>query len=448
MRLYSNKFNNYSSMLFGTAVVAAIIVTLPTSTYAANSQEVAQIAKKTTVQINNEGTTSPGGSGVIIAKEGNTYTVLTANHVVCDALDRPGEIVCSSDITYSVRTSIGKDYPVKDIKVLQKSKNDADLAVVTFEATEDYPVATLGNSDQAEIAADIFVAGFPAVFGTSGAARDFAFTKGLVVSRASSAINGYSLIYDARTVTGNSGGPVFDVAGRLVAIHGLADTSTQSKSETGNLIPQKSGFNAGIPINTFLAMRSQISSSSSIKQDNTPTGVNPSIRLSDPQSARDFYARGLTKVAQQNYQGAIEDYNKAIHIDPNYAEVYIGRGVSYELLNNYEQAIEDYNQAIRIDPNYAEVYFLRGHSYSKLYSRLDNDEQAIKDYNQAIRIDPNYAKAYLLRGQSYYMLENNQEALANYQKAAQLYQQQGNIELYQLVLDIIKDLPLQDNQGL
>jgi len=41
--------------------------------------EIAQIAFPTTVQINN---VVGGSSGVIIARTGNTYTVLTANHVV------------------------------------------------------------------------------------------------------------------------------------------------------------------------------------------------------------------------------------------------------------------------------------------------------------------------------------------------------------------------------
>ncbi|MFM6279755.1 MAG: serine protease, partial [Dolichospermum sp.] len=122
---------------------------LPTSAAdTISTQRIAQIAKNTSVQINAEGDLTPGGSGVIIAKQGSVYTVLTANHVVCDDLGREGKITCATDTTYSIRTNTGKNYPVKDVKVLQKTKNDADLALATFVATEDYPIATLGNSDQ------------------------------------------------------------------------------------------------------------------------------------------------------------------------------------------------------------------------------------------------------------------------------------------------------------
>ncbi len=258
MSLSNDLINKISSMIVGTALVVVMVVTLPTSAYAASSQEVAQIAKKTTVQINNVGSPSPGGSGVIIAKEGNTYTVLTANHVVCDALDRPGAIVCSSDITYSIRTSTGREYPVKDIKVLQKSKDDADLAVVTFEATEDYPVVTLANSDQLKVTQDIYLAGFPATFQKSGVAREFNLPKGSIISFQNNALNGYSLVHNALSLKGMSGGPVLDSSGRVIAIHGLADGISGGKS----------GFNAAIPINTFISIWSQIPGATKLAIEN------------------------------------------------------------------------------------------------------------------------------------------------------------------------------------
>ncbi len=76
-----------------------------------DTSKIAEFAQKTTVQINNSisNKDSPGGSGVIIAKQDDIYTVLTANHVVCDSL--PSEkIICSNDISYSIHTYDGKEY--------------------------------------------------------------------------------------------------------------------------------------------------------------------------------------------------------------------------------------------------------------------------------------------------------------------------------------------------
>jgi S1-C subfamily serine protease len=204
-------------------------------------QGMAEEVKESVVQINSKGNDSPGGSGVIIDEENNIYTVLTANHVVCNAIKRSGRISCVKDISYSVRTHTGKEYVVKSRRVLQRDENGVDLATITFEApdSEYYRPAFLEDKSL-EIGTDVFVAGFPAVFGKKGADRDFAFTGGRVVLN-QDLQNGYSLVYDANTLTGSSGGGVFDINGSLVGIHGLADAT-------------KSGFNAAIPVKTYLEL--------------------------------------------------------------------------------------------------------------------------------------------------------------------------------------------------
>ncbi|MDB9537266.1 tetratricopeptide repeat-containing serine protease family protein [Dolichospermum planctonicum CS-1226] len=434
MNLY---FIRVNYTILATAAIANILntlISLPTSAAdSVNTQKIAQIAKNTSVQINAEGDLTPGGSGVIIAKQGNIYTVLTANHVVCDDLGRAGKITCATDTTYSVRTNTGKDYPVKDVNVLQKTKNDADLALATFVAKEDYPIATLGNSDQMIEGSDVFVGGFPAVFGKVGAARDFAFTTGMVVSRASKGVNGYSLIYDAKTITGNSGGPVFDIAGRVVAIHGLADTSAKNKTETGAVVTQKTGFNAGIPINTFLATNEPSVTNIPMKKDDSPTG-KPANNLNNPQTAKDFYARGITKLDQYNYREAAEDFTQAIKLDPKYIEAYFKRGYSYTWVSKHQEALTDFNQAIVLDPNYLDAYLNRG--WSQLF--LQNDQAALEDFNRAIRLNPNYADAYAHQGMAYIKLGKYQAALESSKQAIRL--DPRNSYGYTIQADVLNNL--------
>ncbi|WP_417040690.1 S1 family peptidase [Cylindrospermopsis raciborskii] len=146
---------------------------------------VEEIAEKTTVKINifdnQKGEEADGGSGVIINKSGRIYTVLTANHVVCDldeiALARK-RVACETGLKYTIQTSTGKEYPIKDRQVLQKGPSDPDLATVTFESGENYAVAVLGNSGQVKLGTDVIVAGFPAIFGNKGKNRTFTITPG------------------------------------------------------------------------------------------------------------------------------------------------------------------------------------------------------------------------------------------------------------------------------
>jgi hypothetical protein len=116
-----------------------------------------------------------------------------------------------------------------------------------------------------------------------GKNRTYTVTNGKVVTFNPRADEGYTLVYDANTFIGNSGGPVFDVYGRVIGIHGQADAgsldgkdSTKEETisrrkpkvilpikpkigqkETGTSTEQKTGFNAAIPINTFFALTGQ-----------------------------------------------------------------------------------------------------------------------------------------------------------------------------------------------
>ncbi|MFM7560923.1 serine protease [Cylindrospermopsis raciborskii] len=260
-----------------------LLVVIATGVQVSLAAEVVyDIAQKTTVKINifdnEKGQEADGGSGVIINKSGRIYTVLTANHVVCDrdeiALERK-KVACETGFKYTIQTNTGKEYAIKDRQVLQKSPNDPDLATVTFEAEENYPIAILGNSSQVKLGTDVIVAGFPAIFGNKGKNRTFTITPGKLATLNPKGQMGYSLVYSAATYIGNSGGPVFDGSGRVIGIHGLADTDQDTgqsetrgrkgprireiigQRETGASSGGKTGFNAGIPINTFFSLTGQ-----------------------------------------------------------------------------------------------------------------------------------------------------------------------------------------------
>ena len=134
---------------------------------------------------------------------------------------------------------------------------NVDLAIVRFRSNQNYNTATLGNSKYVTEGSGVYVAGYP----DPGLAirRNFEFTSSEVSSRLDDDESddesddgqikrvdlGYAIVYTAVTKTGMSGGPVFDVSGRLIAIHGEGDKDGPAKG--------KDGFNAGIPIQTFLS---------------------------------------------------------------------------------------------------------------------------------------------------------------------------------------------------
>jgi tetratricopeptide (TPR) repeat protein len=72
--------------------------------------------------------------------------------------------------------------------------------------------------------------------------------------------------------------------------------------------------------------------------------------------------------------------------------------------------------------------------------RLGDKQGAVADYNQALRIDPNHVNAYYNRGLARRGLGDKQGAIQDFQKAADLYQKQGDKDNYQKAINHLKKL--------
>lgn len=489
-------FDSLTSILAGTVTVAGIVIFAPAPILAISPQEIAKIAESVTVQIN--GTTG-SGTGFIIAKQGTNYTILTCNHVVDDLRS-----------TYTIRTYTGKDYQVTRVVRLRKSDNDADLAVVTFDSTESYPVVTFGDSDLATVGVQIFVFGYPGnrferKYGTE---RNFEFSPGFVTSRRQSHQWGYTLRYNANTRKGMSGGPVFDIEGRVIGVHGWGDLDYDDVTDNGGkavgLAINNTGFNSAIPINSFMAKLSQAGLNRSAISVSTSASKSTPLPLNNPNNAKTYYVRGLTKFDKGDFSGAIADFDRAIQTQSDYAEAYFYRGLAYfelkdlpKSMADYNKAIDvnagyvdayynraillstmgdkpgaiaDYTQVIRLDQNFAAAYNNRGLALSELGDqkqaiddfnqalqinpgrantyfnrglalfRIGNDRSALADYTQAIQLNSNYAKAYANRGITLVRMGDRQGAIANLQQAARLFKVQGMSADAQKALDMIRQL--------
>lgn len=258
-----NFSNKIPIALIGT--VATIVIAQPTAVFAISADEVAKIAKSITVLIDSK---NPG-SGIIIKRNGNTYTVLTARHVFKDPQAKY-EIVTPDNQRYSLNYSSVKKLP------------NIDLAVVEFTSTQTYSVAKIGNSDLATEGKAAYVAGFPK---TSAAinASIYNFTDGRITANASRPLeDGYALVYSNNTLPGMSGGPVLNENGEVVGIHGRADTrAAESSSINQDILIAKTGFNLGIPINTSLRLLASSQVDLGVKVPSAPVATGPQYKFLD-----------------------------------------------------------------------------------------------------------------------------------------------------------------------
>lgn len=172
---------------------------------------------------------------------------------------------------------------------------------------------------------------------------------------------------------------------------------------------------------TLAGCNPEMNSSSSTSQS-SPEDTVEALSPEKQEQVKGFIKKGNQKIANGEYQVAIEEFNQALAIEETNAKALGYRGVAHSQLENYEQALEDYNQSLNLNANNYQVYYNRG----LLKTRLEDHDRAINDFTEAIQRQPKFAAAIGSRGFAYAELENYEAAIKDLEKASQLFEENGN----------------------
>lgn len=146
------------------------------------------------------------GSGILIARQDNTYTVLTNAHVVED-----------SDMLYQIQTPDGKLHSITT-RIVESWFADYDLALLKFVSEEEYQIASLGNNPQ--VGEKVLAVGFPHSF--TNPHVKIAQREGVIWQILPKPMKeGYQVGYSSKIQKGMSGGAVLNQSGEVVAINGM-----------------------------------------------------------------------------------------------------------------------------------------------------------------------------------------------------------------------------------
>jgi serine protease Do len=187
------------------------------------------------------------GSGILIQRQGQTYTVLTNQHVLWIG-DR-----------FSIQTSDGKQYTASRDTATKFGKDDLGILRFTSQSKQ-YPVVPLGCSTTLKAGNPVYAAGFPLPL-TEASTKGFKFTSGSISLISPKAFEGgYQIGYSNDIEKGMSGGPVLNKKGELIAVNGMHQEplwgdpyvfqdGSKPKSSLFNLLSHSSW---AIPVETVL----------------------------------------------------------------------------------------------------------------------------------------------------------------------------------------------------
>jgi S1-C subfamily serine protease len=468
-----------AALLMGTTVLVA----QPFHWEKATAQQVSigKLAQDVTVFIQGVNNPDNFGSGVIIGHSGKGYIVLTAAHVVA-ATDQ-----------FTIQTGDGLQYTLKNIQRLP----NLDVAIVQFDSSSNYQTARLGNSDQMSLTSTVYVAGFPKP-GQNITVPVLAVTNGEIaqVLPANSARDGYGFAYTNSTRAGMSGGPVFNSAGEVIAIHG------RKEGEVGGGATNGAWVNLGIPINRYKAGSSQVAKDPNVDsrkeaqrqaaletqrkaqqqaqleaqqkaQEQSRQAALDAQRKAQEQSQRQAALDAQRKTQDQSQrQAALDAQRKAKAQAANSqqkpqssAQTVLGATTPFTApvaqsrpavststkqvcedirintivtkrchTETVKQVQESVSSSAAADPSETYVNSGNGRVASGNY------QGALEDYTNAIQGNSSLAIAFFNRGLAFYNLDQKDRAIADFSKAADLFKSQGDSQKLQKTQDILKAL--------
>src|SRR6185369_14616980 len=122
-----------------------------------------------------------------------------------------------------------------------------------------------------------------------------------------------------------------------------------------------------------------------------------SVTVIDPFTANAYNNRGLARFKKNDYAGAIEDFDQALKIRPGVADIYLNRAASLRAHGDRQAAMKDLDRALALKKDFFQAYSNRG----SLKSDLGDTAGALVDLNRSIEINNRIAQPFYQRGYVY-----------------------------------------------
>lgn len=100
------------------------------------------------------------------------------------------------------------------------------------------------------------------------------------------------------------------------------------------------------------------------------------------------YRMGNDFLEKNEFQNAIDHFNKAIELNNRLDAAYLGKGIALMYMNRFEESKKNLDRAIEVNGTFAEAFANRG----ILLDKMGRYSDALKDYKMALKLKPKLAE--------------------------------------------------------
>lgn len=123
--------------------------------------------------------------------------------------------------------------------------------------------------------------------------------------------------------------------------------------------------------------------------------------------ALSHYNRGLYLELQEDREGALAAYEKALLMTPDFPEARNNRGAVLYDLNRFEEAIVAFRQALDLRPDFTAAHLNLGHAYFAMSRFTD----ALEEFRKVTELSPEITQAYYYCGLCYNQINEFGQAI-------------------------------------
>ncbi len=145
------------------------------------------------------------------------------------------------------------------------------------------------------------------------------------------------------------------------------------------------------------------------------------------------YVRGVEKLQQQDYLGALSQFGRALALDPHFTKAYLKRCEVLLHLGRDRDILDDCQKLLKLEPNNAGAYYYRG----RARQNLGYTQAALQAYARAIQHHSERRDLYYHRGNAYNESGDLQGALRDWQHYADLCQRCNDTAGYRAAMAAI-----------